>query len=194
MKLKFLVPLLLLSLGIAFQGKLKINYVSPLSSVALFSTKEYKVYNTSPFLSRKHFLLQSIIGSSALLFQSGAANSDEGLQSYLYTILRVREATQQETRLISSGKFKDVQRANVKLAVNFMLENYRFSDNLLRASALLDGNKRILATEVGQSAAQSLYTILEYFDSADVQNIKVGQMKDDFGGAKEKFVLKGLET
>lgn len=99
-------------------------------------------------------------------------------------------ATQQETRLILSGKFKDVQRANVKLAVNFMLENYRFSDNLLRASALLDGNKRILATEVGQSAAQSLYTILEYFDSADVQNIKVGQMKDDFGGAKEKFVLK----
>jgi hypothetical protein len=35
------------------------------------------------------------------------------------------EATEQETRLIKSGKFKDIQRANIKLAVKFILENVR---------------------------------------------------------------------
>jgi hypothetical protein len=99
------------------------------------------------------------------------------LGSYLYTILRVREATEQETRLIGTGKFKDLQRANVKLAVRFMLQNYRLNDNLIAAAAFLsDQQKRAAAATVGQSAVQSLYTILEYFDSSDVQNLKVSFM------------------
>ena len=96
------------------------------------------------------------------------------LEDLLYTILRVREATQQETRLIKSGKFKDVQRANVKLAVKFMIENYKLNDALLAASNYLDSNnKRMAAVNIGQTAVQDLYTILEYFDSSDVQNLKV---------------------
>jgi len=112
----------------------------------------------------------AVAGSTSPAF----AAQRQPLDELLYRILRVREATQQETRLIKSGKFKDLQRANVKLAVRFMIENYRLNDAFVAASAYLDGNdRRVEAGQVGQSAVQNLYTILEYFDSADVQNIKV---------------------
>eukprot|EP01082_Thalassiosira_pseudonana_P007323 g7094.t1 g7094 contig23:1840388-1841331(-) len=113
------------------------------------------------------------------------------LSAYIYNILRVREATQQETRLINSGKFKDVQRANVKLAVKFIINNYKLSDSVVAASSYLKGNARVSASGVGGSAVQSLYTILEYFDSSDVENIKVGS--DSLAG-KEAIVTKGLES
>ena len=41
----------------------------------------------------------------------------------LVLILRVKESTFQETRLITSGKFKDLQRLNIKRAIGMMLEN-----------------------------------------------------------------------
>uniref|UniRef100_A0A6U3UKQ2 Uncharacterized protein n=1 Tax=Ditylum brightwellii TaxID=49249 RepID=A0A6U3UKQ2_9STRA len=113
------------------------------------------------------------------------------LESCIYTILRVREATEQETRLIKSGKFKDVQRANIKLAVRFMVNNYRLADNFVAASAYLEGSKRIEAGNVGQNAVQSLYTILEYFDSADVQNLKVGSASL---AGKDTIVINGLDS
>lgn len=107
---------------------------------------------------------------------AGPAVKRASLESSLYTILRVREATQQETRLIKSGKFKDLQRANVKLAVKFMIENYKLNDAFVGASTYLDGNdRRVTAVNVGQNAVQDLYTILEYFDSSDVQNLKVSE-------------------
>lgn len=118
-----------------------------------------------------------VIGSSitALPPVALAAAVRPPLDECLYKILRVREATQQETRLIKSGKFKDIARQNVKLAVKFIVENYRLSDSFVAASAYLDGNqRRVEAGQVGQIAVQNLYTILEYFDAADVQNIKVG--------------------
>ena len=105
--------------------------------------------------------------------QGSAAEPRASLDSSLYQILRVKEATQQEQRLIKSGKFKDLQRANVKLAVRYILNNYRLSDSLVVASASLEGNRRIKAGEVGQRVVQDLYTILEYFDSSDVDNLKV---------------------
>ena len=142
------------------------------------------------------------------------------LSTYIYNILRVREATEQETRLISTGKFKDVQRANVKLAVKFMVNNYKLSDSIIAASSYLAGNARVQASGVGQSAVQSLYTILEYFDSSDVENIKVRilvfstatyfyicllifsfstkrlrqQVGSDSMSGKESIVTKGLES
>jgi hypothetical protein len=107
-----------------------------------------------------------------------AAEEAKTLESHLYTILRVREATLQEARLINSGKFKDVQRANVKLAVRFMLKNYRLGDAFIAASAYLGENsRRISASEVGSSAVQNLQTILEYFDSSDVANLKVSRVE-----------------
>ena len=141
-------------------------------------------------LSRRSFFTQSSTAASLLLIAtstthkpqvalaaSGSATKQRAsLESSLYTILRVREATQQESRLIKSGKFKDLQRANVKLAVKFMIENYRLNDAFVGASTYLDGNdRRVAAVNVGQSAVQDLYTILEYFDSSDVQNLKVRQ-------------------
>ena len=110
-----------------------------------------------------------------------------------YKIIRVREATQQERRLINSGKFKDMQRANVKLAIKFMVQNYRLSDSVVGASAFLSGGnaQQMRAIDTGQSAVQNLITILEYFDSSDVENIKVG--KSSMSG-KEEIVLKGLEA
>jgi len=60
-------------------------------------------------------------GSSAGVLTSplpASAAATDTLDAYLYKIVRVREATLQERRLITTGKFKDTQRANVKLAVN----------------------------------------------------------------------------
>ena len=110
-----------------------------------------------------------------------------------YKIIRVKEATQQERRLIKSGKFKDMQRANVKLAVKFMVQNYRLSDSVVGASAFLNGGntQQMMAIDTGQMAVQNLQTILEYFDTSDVENIKVG--KGSMNG-KEEIVVKGLEA
>jgi len=130
-------------------------------------------------LSRRNILESAILATTTtatLLTHSHVAWAAERppLDKCLYTILRVREATEQETRLIKTGKFKDVQRANIKLAMKFMVENYRLSDSFVAASAYLDGNdRRIQAGQIGQNAVQNLITIQEYFDSADVQNLKV---------------------
>jgi hypothetical protein len=104
-----------------------------------------------------------------------AASPSSELDGYLYKIVRVREATQQERRLIQTGKFKDMQRANVKLAIKFMVQNYRLADCVVGASTYLSGGntQQMKAIDVGQTAVQNLQTILEYFDTSDVENIKV---------------------
>lgn len=135
-------------------------------------------------VSRRGALLQSATAAASttlglLLTNSqpalaAAPSNQRSLDDCLYLILRAKEATQQETRLIGSGRFKDVQRANVKLAVRFILQNYRLSDTVIAASAYItDNSRRITAGEAGQAAVQDLLTILEYFDSSDVQNLKV---------------------
>jgi hypothetical protein len=132
-----------------------------------------------PIVSRRSLFekagLVSAAGLASILLPSMASAVERPpLDSLLYRILRVREATMQEMRLIKNGTFKDVQRANIKLAVKFMIENYRLNDAFVGASAYLDGNdRRVAAGVTGQAAVQNLYTILEYFDSSDVQNLKV---------------------
>ena len=56
---------------------------------------------------------------------SAASNlkKKKALTPELVQILRVKESTYQETRLISSGKYKDLQRLNIKRAIGMMLEN-----------------------------------------------------------------------
>ena len=128
----------------------------------------------SPSLTRRSAFGALLLGSSLSLPGSSWAATREPLEDLLYRILRVREATVQETRLIKSGKFKDIQRANIKLAVKFMIENYRLNDAFVAASTYVDeSNRRLEASQIGQSTTQNLYTILEYFDAADVQNLKV---------------------
>lgn len=133
----------------------------------------------------RRFLIQSVplVASGVLVSSQPILAKEEkevpSLESLLYTILRVKEAAQQETRLIKSGKFKDVQRANVKLAVKFMVYNYKLADTVIAASAFIqDNNRRLAAGDTGQAAVQNLLTILEYFDSKDVQNIKVNTKRD----------------
>mmetsp|Transcript_21667 Transcript_21667/g.39167 ORF Transcript_21667/g.39167 Transcript_21667/m.39167 type:complete len:259 (-) Transcript_21667:975-1751(-) len=162
----------------------------------------YETATSSSSSSRRSFLNTAITTAAATLIQSSSAlpalaEEDDAaskpkiqpLSTYIYNILRVREATEQETRLISSGKFKDVQRANVKLAIKFIINNYKLSDSIIAASSYLKGNARVQASGVGQSAVQSLYTIVEYFDSSDVENIKV----DSLAG-KEAIVNNGLKS
>ena len=150
-------------------------------------------------MSRRSFT--TVIAATSLMLSSPiAAIAEEDstktpsvkrqpLESYIYNILRVREATEQETRIINNKKFKDAQRANVKLAIKFILNNYKLSDSIIAASSYLSGNAKVQASGVGQSAVQSLFTIIEYFDSQDVENIKV----DSLAG-KEAIVTKGLES
>lgn len=143
--------------------------------------------------SRRDFLSGLVLSTAALTvgsLPSVAADADT-LDSYLYRVLRVREATQQERRLIKSGKFKDIQRANVKLAVKFMVQNYSLSDAVVGASAYIKGGNQMKAIDVGQTAVQNLQTILEYFDTKDVENIKVGA--NSMAG-KEELVLNGLQS
>lgn len=120
-------------------------------------------------------LISSVLAAGLVIAASEPARAESlDLEGYLYRIVRVREATVQERRLIKTGKFKDVQRANVKLAVKFMVQNYRLADCVVASAAFLQGNERqVRAIETGQTAVQNLQTILEYFDSSDVQNIKV---------------------
>lgn len=155
--------------------------------------------------TRRSFLVGNAVGvasaAATLLTSPLVARAEEDdassqssskikpLSTYIYNVLRVREATEQETRLISTGKFKDVQRANVKLAVKFMINNFKLSDSVIAASAYLAGNARVQASGIGLSAVQNLYTIVEYFDSSDVENIKV----DSLAG-KEALVNNGLKS
>mmetsp|Transcript_38154 Transcript_38154/g.122478 ORF Transcript_38154/g.122478 Transcript_38154/m.122478 type:complete len:249 (-) Transcript_38154:237-983(-) len=107
----------------------------------------------------------------------------------IYTILRVQEATQQETRLVKSGKYRDLQRANVKLAVNLMLKNYGLVDAFNAASTLASNS--VEASQVGREAAEYLQNILEYFDaSMSAKSLNV----DTLAGEKLAFVLRALET
>ena len=129
--------------------------------------------NTAAFTRRD---IISAIPLSFLIASTAPASAAtrESLDDLLYRILRVREATTMETRLIKSGKFKDLQRANIKLAVRFMVDNYRLNDAFLAASTYLDGtSRRLEASQLGQAATQNLITILEYFDASDVDNLKV---------------------
>lgn len=151
----------------------------------------------APHIAVSRRTMFQIIGTSSTVVASWIvtptiSNAATGLdlEGYLYKIIRVREATQQERRLISTGKFKDKARQNVKLAVKFMIQNYQLSDSVVGASAYLQGNAaQMRAIDVGQAAVQNLQTILEYFDSSDVENIKV----DNLSG-KETLVIKGLES
>jgi hypothetical protein len=134
------------------------------------------VQDVSSSSSSRRNILEAFGAAVVTSFLPSAGQAAYGLDldAYLYKIIRVREATQQERRLIQTGKFKDRARQNVKLAVRFMIQNYQLSDSIVGASAYLTGNAaQMKAIDVGQAAVQNLQTILEYFDSSDVENIKV---------------------
>ncbi len=57
------------------------------------------------------------------------------LTAELLFILRVQEACSQETRLIKTGKYRELQRLDIKRAVGMMLENYDLRSRFNRASS-----------------------------------------------------------
>jgi len=119
-----------------------------------------------------------------------AAKDSISLERAVYLIVRVQEGTTQEERLISTGKFKDLQRANIKAAAQMLLRNYQLDDCLTVASKqVVDKAKIVEALDAGRTAVDALQQINEYFDSAE-GSLKVNQLD----GEKTKFVLKALAT
>ena len=115
-----------------------------------------------------------------------AARSAAVLQEQLVLILRVQEATAQETRLVQTGKYKELQRLNVKRAISFMLDNYDLRDRFVTASAFAPLSQQQQATEYAQTAVESLIQILEYFPDKLTAN--------DLTSEQKKFVLSALDS
>ena len=73
---------------------------------------------TSPgSVERRRFVALALAGVTSMLAnvrQGMAYDPNLSVERSVYLILRVQEATQQETRLVTTGKFKDLQRANIK--------------------------------------------------------------------------------
>lgn len=89
---------------------------------------------------------------------------------------------------MKTGKYKDLQRANIKLAVNLMLTNYQLLENVNKASVLARGRSQEAYT-VGVSAVEALQQVLDYFDS-DAKSLKV----DTISSEKLAFCVKAFEA
>ena len=85
------------------------------------------------------------------------------LKTDLALILRVQEATGQETRLVKTGKYKELQRLDVKRAIGMMLDNYELDDRFIRAAAYAPAGQTAAASGYGSKAVESLIQIMEYF-------------------------------
>ena len=115
-----------------------------------------------------------------------AARDLTKLQPDLVLILRVQEATSQETRLVRTGKYKELQRLNIKRAISFMLDNYELRDRFVRASAYAPADKQQPSLSYAQTAVESLVQILEYFPDKLVAN--------DLTPTQTSFVLAALDS
>ena len=68
-------------------------------------------------VERRRFVALALAGATSMFAnvpQGMAYDPNLTVERSVYLILRVQEATQQETRLVTTGKFKDLQRANIK--------------------------------------------------------------------------------
>jgi len=143
-------------------------------------------------VSRRQLLTTAAAASAcpSLPWAASAANKNlkvkKPLKPELVLILRVKESTAQETRLISSGKYKDLQRLNIKRAVGMMLENSELRERFVSASLYCPPDQVQVATQAGNTAVESLIQILEYFPD----KLKVNDLTPD----QKKFVLAALES
>uniref|UniRef100_A0A7S3ZBL9 Uncharacterized protein n=1 Tax=Lotharella globosa TaxID=91324 RepID=A0A7S3ZBL9_9EUKA len=74
------------------------------------------------------------------------------LRPILVPILRVQEAAVQEANLIRTGNYKDYARADIKLAVKYMLEAYELPSNLDTAATYADQSVYFKAVATEQKA------------------------------------------
>lgn len=112
--------------------------------------------------------------------------SQDRLKEAIYFISRVQEATAQQERLVSTGKFKDTQRNNIKMALNMMLDNYKLNDRIVAASAFIPQANLIKANQKGTEAVETLQTAQEYF----AKELKVSGLSDE----QRTFVLDAMQA
>jgi len=109
------------------------------------------------------------------------------LEEALYLISRVQEATVQQERLVTTGKFKDVQRNSITMALNMMLDNYKLSDQIVAASGYVEPKDNIMkASQVGNEAVDALETAKEYFGTP----LKVSGLSDE----QRKFIVQAMQA
>jgi len=107
------------------------------------------------------------------------------LEDAIYYISRVQEATVQQERLVSTGQFKDVQRNNIKMAINMMLDNYRLGDQIVTAAGFVEPKTKVMqASAAGNEAIDVLETAKEYFG----KDLKVAALTDD----QRKFIVTAM--
>jgi len=90
-------------------------------------------------------LLQNVGFASAALAASGTVAAPPAfavvkaavidLKAELMLILRVQEACAQELRLIKTGKYRELQRLDIKRAIGMMIENYDLAGRFNKAAS-----------------------------------------------------------
>lgn len=115
-----------------------------------------------------------------------AARAALPLEPELVLILRVQEATAQETRLIKTGKYKELQRLNIKRAVRFLLDNYELQQRFVNAASYAPRSRVVSAGSAGNAAAEALIQILEYFP----QDLTANSLSPE----QARFVLAALSA
>lgn len=113
-------------------------------------------------------------------------SEDEKLQEALILISRVQEATAQEERLVTTGKFKDLQRNSIKMALNMMLDNYQLNDQIVLASGWASSSDVQKCKQSGDEAVETLQTVLEYFS----KDLKVNTLSDQ----QRKFMQDAMKS
>lgn len=108
------------------------------------------------------------------------------LQLELVNLLRVQESCGQQTRLVKTGKFKELQRLNVKRAIRMMIENSDMQSRFARASIYVNRDDVTKATEAAALAVEGLNQIIEYFPQDLVAN--------DLSPEQKTFVINALAS
>eukprot|EP00930_Biecheleria_cincta_P101736 TRINITY_DN93389_c0_g1_i1.p1 TRINITY_DN93389_c0_g1~~TRINITY_DN93389_c0_g1_i1.p1 ORF type:complete len:277 (+),score=60.85 TRINITY_DN93389_c0_g1_i1:58-831(+) len=108
------------------------------------------------------------------------------LEEALYLISRVQEATVQQERLVTTGKFKDVQRNSITMALNMMLNNYALADQVVIASAYVNKDRMMQASAIGNEAVDALETAKEYFGTP----LKVSGLSTE----QRNFIVQAMQS
>lgn len=110
------------------------------------------------------------------------------LEDAIYKLSRVQEATAQEERLVKSGKFKDVQRNSIKMALKMMINHYKINDQVTEGSKWIKAAPQdtLKAQQYGADAVDILETANEYFG----KDLKVVSLTDD----QKEFLTNAMST
>lgn len=199
----------LVTLSTAFTTPIATNVsIASKSSTVLKATS-----NTFSKATRSRRAFVASISSSLVLSLGSsvlAATADESApqdtHEALLLLLRAQESTSQELNLLKTGKYKNFQRANVKLAVRYILRNYGLTTNFAKLS-----NTSTKLKTLSDSIISNLNTILEYFDDRNTDSLKIAKPKlsssplsalkadefpmpenADLDNSKKKVVISGL--